>query len=106
MNWNGLLEKIGSIEFNLSPNTGQGASVNIRIEGNDYNFPIKNPEQAKKLPQMRISQEFKDEIKARARERLASMEDFLDFVDQSTAKKIVLASAALATFDTIQKAIS
>ena len=105
MNWNGLLEKIGSIQFNLSSNTGQSASVNIRIEGNDYNFPIKDPEQAKKLPQMRISQELKDEIKSRARERLASMEDFLDFVDQSTAKKIVLASAALATFDTIQKAI-
>lgn len=105
MDWNGLLERIGLIEFDLSPDTGHGASVNIRIEENDYNFPIKDPGQAKKLPQMRISQELKDEIKSRARERLASMEDFLNFVDRATAKKIVLASAALATFDTIQKAI-
>ena len=105
MDWNGLLERIGLIEFDLSPDTGRGASLNIRIEENDYNFPIKDPEQARKLPQMRISQELKDEIKSRARDRLASMEDFLNFVDRATAKKIVLASAALATFDTIQKAI-
>ena len=105
LDWNDLLEKIGLIEFNLSPDTGQGASLNIRIEENDYNFPIKDPEQARKLPQMRISQELKDEIKSRARERLASMEGFLNFVDRATAKKIVLASTALATFDTIQKAI-
>ena len=105
LDWNDLLEKIGPIEFNLLPDTGQGTSLNIRIEENDYNFPVKDPERANKLPQMRISQELKDEIKSRARERLASMENFLNFVDQPTAKKIVIASAALATFDTIQKAI-
>ena len=49
--------------------------------------------------------ELKDEIILRARERLASMEDFLNFVDGSTAKKIVLASAALATFEAIEEAI-
>ena len=105
MDWNGLLEKIGLIEFDLSPDNGHGALLNIRIEENDYSFPITDPEQAKTLLLMRMSQELKDEIKSRARERLASMDDFLNFVDRSTAKKIVFASAALAAFDTIQKAI-
>lgn len=106
LDWNGLLERIGPVEFGLSPDTGHGASLNIRIEENDYSFPIKDPEQAKKASQIQISQELKDEIISRARERLVSMEDFLNFVDRSTAKKVVLASAALATFDTIQEAIS
>jgi hypothetical protein len=105
LDWNGLLERIGTVEFDLSPDTGRGASLNIRVEGNHYSFPIKDPERAKKIPQVQISQELKDEIMSRARERLASMEDFLNFVDRSTAKKIVLASAALATFDAIEEAI-
>jgi len=105
LDWNGLLERIGPVEFDLSPDIGHGASLHIRIEENDYSFPIKDPEQAKKIPQIQISQELKDEIILRARERLASMEDFLNFVDRSTAKKIVLASAALATFDAIEEAI-
>jgi hypothetical protein len=106
LDWNDLLEKIGLIEFDLSPHNSHRIFLNIRIEENDYSFSIEDLEQAKKLPPMRISQELKDEIKSRARERLASMDDFLNFVDRSTAKKIVFASAALATFDTIQKAIT
>jgi hypothetical protein len=105
LEWNGFLERIGTVEFDLSPDTGRGASLNIRVEGNHYSFPIKDPERAKKIPQVQISPELKDEIILRARERLASMEDFLNFVDRSTAKKIVLASAALATFDAIEEAI-
>ena len=105
MDWNGLLERIGTVEFDLSPDIGHGASLNIRIEENDYSFPIKDPEQAKKASQIQISQELKDEIISRARERLTSMENFLNFVDRPTAKKIVFASAALATFDAIEEAI-
>jgi hypothetical protein len=105
LDWNGLLERIGAVEFDLSPDTGRGASLHIRIEENDYSFPIKDPERAKKIPQVQISQELKDEIISRARERLTSMESFLNFVDRPTAKKIVLASAALATFDAIEEAI-
>ena len=92
------------MEFDLSPDTGRGASLHIRIEENDYSFPIKDPERAKKIPQVQISKELKDEIISRARERLTSMESFLNFVDRPTAKKIVLASAALATFDAIEEA--
>ena len=105
MDWNGLLERIGTVEFDLSPDTGRGASLNIRVEENHYSFPIKDPERAKRISKVQISQELKDEIISRARERLASMEDFLNFVDRPTAKKIVLASAALATFDAIEEAI-
>ena len=105
LDWNGLLERIGTVEFGLSFDTGHGASLNIRIEENDYSFPIKDPEQAKKASQIQISQELKDEIISRARERLTSMENFLNFVDRPTAKKIVFASAALATFDAIEEAI-
>ena len=93
------------MEFDLSPDTGRGVSLHIRIEENDYSFPIKDPERAKKIPQVQISQELKDDIISRARERLTSMEAFLNFVDRPTAKKIVLASAALATFDAIEEAI-
>ena len=93
------------MEFDLSPDTGRGVSLHIRIEENDYGFPIKDPERAKKIPQVQISQELKDENISRARERLTSMEAFLNFVDRPTAKKIVLASAALATFDAIEEAI-
>ena len=105
MDWNRLLERIGPVEFDLSHDTIHGASLNIRIEENDYSFPIKDPEKAKRIPRIQISQELRNEIISRARERLASMEDFLNFVDRSTAKKIVLASAALATFDAVQEAI-
>lgn len=100
-----MLERIGPVEFDLSHDTIHGASLNIRIEENDYSFPIKDPEKAKRIPRIQISQELRNEIISRARERLASMEDFLNFVDRSTAKKIVLASAALATFDAVQEAI-
>ena len=106
LDWNGLLERIGGVEFDLSPDTGHGASLHIRIEENDYSFPIKDLERVKKIPQVQISQELKQKIISKARDRLTSMEDFLNFVDRSTAKKVVLASAALATFDAIQEAIS
>ena len=105
LDWNGLLEKIRRIEFDLLSDKAHGTLLHIRIEENDYRFPLNDPELAKILPLMRISQELRDEIKSRARARLVSMDDFLDFVDPSTAKKIVFASTALATFDTIQKAI-
>jgi hypothetical protein len=105
LDWNGLLERIGTVEFDLSPDAGHGASLNIRVEENHYSFPIKDPERASRISKVQISQELKDEIILRARERLASMEDFLNFVDRSTTKKIVLASAALATFDAIEEAI-
>ena len=105
LDWNRLLEKIGHIEFDLLSDKAHGDLLHIRIEENDYRFPLNDPELAKILPLMRVSQELRDEIKSRARERLASMDDFLDFVDQPTAKKIVFASTALAAFDTIQKSI-
>lgn len=90
MDWIALLSKLRIVD--VKPKAEQLGIINIRVENNQYNFPINDPEVVEKLKSA-LSPDFDNLVKEEVKRQLEPLSPILKLLSDSTNAEIISATA-------------